>query len=158
DVARFFLGFTQEESCGKCNPCRIGTQLVLEILERICDGNGQPGDIPMLEEYCETIQKCSLCGLGKSAPNPVLSTLRYFRDEYEAHITEKRCPAGICKALVTYLIDDEKCKGCSVCIKNCPVGAITFVGKKEPVILDQEKCIKCGTCYDVCRLNAVIVR
>ncbi len=158
DVARFFLAFTKEESCGKCNPCRIGTKLVLEILERICAGEGKPSDIQTLEEYCETIRKCSLCGLGKSAPNPVLSTLRYFRDEYEAHINEKRCPAGVCTALVTYFIDEEKCKGCSVCVKNCPVEAITFVEKKKPVILDQEKCIKCGTCYDVCKLDAVIVR
>ncbi|MDY6911292.1 MAG: NADH-quinone oxidoreductase subunit NuoF [Chloroflexota bacterium] len=158
DVARFFLAFTQEESCGKCNPCRIGTELVLEILERITQGKGKPGDIELLEEYSETIQKSSLCGLGKSAPNPVLSTLRYFRDEYEAHINEKRCPAGTCKDLVTYSIDDEKCKGCGLCVKNCPVDAITFVEKKKPVILDQDKCIKCGTCYDVCKLDAVIVR
>ncbi len=158
DVARFFLAFTQDESCGKCNPCRIGTKLVLDILERICAGEGKPGDIETLEEYAETIKTCSLCGLGKSAPNPVLSTIRYFRDEYEAHINEKRCPGGICKALVKYSIDEEKCKGCSLCVKNCPVGAITFVEKKKPVILDQEKCIKCGTCYDVCKLDAIIVR
>ncbi len=158
DVARFFLSFTQDESCGKCNPCRIGTKLVLDILERICAGKGEPGDIERLEEYADTIKNCSLCGLGKSAPNPVLSTIRYFRDEYEAHINEKRCPAGVCKALVKYSIDEEKCKGCSMCVKNCPVGAITFVEKKKPVILNSEKCIKCGTCYDVCKLGAIIVR
>lgn len=158
DVARFFLAFTQEESCGKCNPCRIGTELVLEVLERICNGEGQPGDVELLEEWSQTIMKGSLCGLGKSAPNPVLSTIRYFRDEYEAHINEKRCPGGVCKALVTYLVDEEKCKGCGICVKNCPVDAITLIEKKQPVKFDQEKCIKCGTCYDVCRLDAVIVR
>jgi len=158
DVARFFLAFTQDESCGKCNPCRIGTKLVLDILERICAGEGKPGDIETLEEYSETIKNCSLCGLGKSAPNPVLSTIRYFRDEYEAHINEKRCPGGICKNLITFDIDTEKCKGCGLCIKNCPTGAITQVEKKQPATLDQEKCIKCGTCYDNCRFDAIIVR
>ncbi|MFO8100573.1 MAG: NADH-quinone oxidoreductase subunit NuoF [Dehalococcoidia bacterium] len=158
DVARFFLAFTQEESCGKCNPCRIGTKLVLDILERICAGEGKPGDIETLEEYAETIKTCSLCGLGKSAPNPVLSTIRYFRDEYEAHIYEKRCPGGICKNLITFEVDLEKCKGCGLCVKNCPVGAISQEAKKEPAVIDQEKCIKCGTCYDVCRFDAIIVR
>ncbi|NQT72849.1 MAG: NADH-quinone oxidoreductase subunit NuoF [Chloroflexi bacterium] len=157
DVARFFLSFTQEESCGKCNPCRIGTELVLEILERICEGKGKPGDIELLEEWSQTIIKGSLCGLGKSAPNPVLSTIRYFRDEYEAHINEKRCPGGICKELISFSIDEEKCKGCGLCVKNCPTEAVILIEKKQPVKLDQEKCIKCGTCYDACKFDAVIV-
>lgn len=158
DVARYFLAFTQEESCGKCNPCRIGTELVLHVLERICKGEGRTGDIETLEEWSQTIIKGSLCGLGKSAPNPVLSTIRYFRDEYEAHINEKRCPGGICKELITFSIDEEKCKGCGLCAKNCPVDAITVIEKKKPVKLDQEKCIKCGTCYDACKFDAVVVR
>ncbi len=158
DVARFFTSFTQEESCGKCNPCRIGTELLLEVLERICAGEGKEGDIELLEEWSQTIIKGSLCGLGKSAPNPVLSTLRYFRDEYEAHIKEKRCPGGICKNLVTYSVDEEKCKGCGLCVKNCPVDAIILIEKKQPVKFDTAKCIKCGTCIDICRFDAVIVR
>ncbi len=158
DVARFFLSFTQDESCGKCNPCRIGTELLLRVLERITRGEGKPGDIELLEDWAQTIIKTSLCGLGRSAPNPVLSTIRYFRDEYEAHINEKRCPAGVCKALVTFGVDEEKCKGCGLCAKNCPVGAITLIEKKKPVKLDPEKCIKCGTCIENCRFDAIIVR
>ncbi len=157
DVARYFLEFTQEESCGKCNPCRIGTELVLEVLERICEGKGKTGDIELLEEWSHTIIKGSLCGLGKSAPNPVLSTLRYFRDEYEAHINEQRCPGGICKELISFSIDEEKCKGCGLCAKNCPTEAVILMEKKQPVKLDHEKCIKCGTCYDACKFDAVIV-
>lgn len=158
DVARFFLAFTQDESCGKCNPCRIGTELLLGILERITRGDGKPGDVELLEEWSQDIIKTSLCGLGRSAPNPVLSTIRYFRDEYEAHINEKRCPAGVCKALISFAIDEEKCKGCGLCVKNCPVEAITLIEKKKPVKLDQDKCIKCGTCIENCRLDAIIVR
>ncbi len=158
DVARFFTAFTQEESCGKCNPCRIGTELLLEVLERICAGEGKPGDIELLEEWSQTIIKGSLCGLGKSAPNPVLSTLRYFREEYEAHIHDKKCPAGVCKNLVSYSVDEELCKGCSLCVKNCPVDAITLIEKKQPVKFDLDKCIKCGTCREICRFDAVIVR
>ncbi|MBT4510646.1 MAG: NADH-quinone oxidoreductase subunit NuoF [Chloroflexi bacterium] len=158
DVARFFLSFTQEESCGKCNPCRIGTELVLEVLERICEGKGKPGDIELLEEWSQTIIKGSLCGLGKSAPNPVLSTIRYFRDEYEAHINEQRCPGGICKELISFSIDEELCKGCGLCAKNCPTKAVILFEKKQPVKLDQEKCINCGTCYDACKFDAVIVK
>ena len=129
-----------------------------EILTRISEGEGKPGDIERLEALSEAVKDGSLCALGGSAPNPVLTTIKYFRDEYEAHITDKRCPAGVCKELITYTISDENCKGCQLCIKPCPVQAITLVEKRKPVVLDQEKCIKCGTCYDVCRLDAVVVR
>jgi len=158
DMARFFLSFTQDESCGKCVPCRVGTKRMLEILNRITGGKGHLEDIDTLEKLCVLIKSTALCGLGQTAPNPVLTTLRYFRHEVEAHIHDKRCPAKVCKSLITYTIDEEKCKGCTLCIGPCPADAITLVEKKKPVILDQEKCIKCGTCYDVCRLDAVIVR
>ena len=154
DIAKFFLEFTVDESCGKCTPCRIGTRRMLEILEKITDGRGEDGDIEKLEELALTIKATSLCGLGQTAPNPVLSTLRYFRDEYEAHIYEKRCPAGQCKKLARYIIDADKCKGCSLCAKKCPVGAIT--GEiKSPFVIDQDKCIKCGACIDSCKFNAI---
>jgi NADH:ubiquinone oxidoreductase subunit F (NADH-binding)/(2Fe-2S) ferredoxin/NAD-dependent dihydropyrimidine dehydrogenase PreA subunit len=154
DVARFFLDFTVDESCGKCPPCRIGTKRMLEILERIVSGNGQEGDIEKLENLGRNITNAALCGLGKTAPNPVLSTIRYFRDEYEAHIRDKRCPAGHCKALLNYIIDKSKCIGCTACAKVCPVGAIS--GKvKEPHEIDQSKCIKCGACMGKCRFDAI---
>jgi len=127
-----------------------------EILTDITEGKGKDGDMELLERLSATLIDGSLCALGTAAPNPVLTTIRYFRDEYEAHIKDKRCPAGVCKELITYLIDEEKCPGCGLCVKACSVEAITFMGKKKPVVLDQEKCIKCGSCYDVCELDAVI--
>ena len=154
DVARFFLDFTQDESCGKCPPCRIGTKRMLEILERICDGKGEEGDIERLEELAEGIKASALCGLGQTAPNPVLSTIKYFRDEYEAHIREKRCPAGVCRNLLNYVIDPEKCKGCGICAKKCPAGGIAGE-KKKPHVIDTEKCVKCGSCVDACPFGAI---
>lgn len=154
DLALFFLEFTQDESCGKCIPCREGTKRMLEILRRITQGKGRPGDIGLLEELAEMVSKASLCGLGQTAPNPVLSTLTYFRDEYEAHIYEKRCPAGVCKALVDYRIDADKCRGCTLCVKACPVGAIKGEVRK-PHQIDRDKCIKCGACIEKCPFNAV---
>ena len=154
DIAKFFLEFTVDESCGKCTPCRIGTRRMLDILTRITEGKGEEGDIEKLEELANNIKATALCGLGQTAPNPVLSTLRYFRDEYEAHIKEKRCPAGACKALARFVIDPEKCKGCSACSRKCPVGAIT--GEiKSPFVIDQTKCIKCGTCIETCKFGAI---
>lgn len=153
-MARFFLDFTAKESCGKCTHCRIGTKRLLEILDRICKGEGKEGDIELLEETCNEIKAGALCGLGQTAPNPVLTTIKYYRDEYEAHIKEKRCPAGECIDLLTYSINAEKCKGCSLCSKRCPVGAIRGEIKK-PYIIDNEKCIKCGQCMDSCRFGAV---
>ncbi len=158
DIAKYFINFLREESCGKCVPCREGLQRMWEILSDITEGRGKEGDIEFLEELGGTVQDGSLCQLGATAPNPVLSTIRYFRDEYRAHILERRCPAGVCKALITYSIDQEKCKGCNLCIKGCPEGAITPTGKKLPVKLDQGKCIKCGACFDVCKLDAVKVK
>jgi len=155
DIARYFISFLEGESCGKCLPCREGLQRMRETLTNITEGKGKDGDIELLEELSATLKETSLCALGSTAPNPVLSTIRYFRDEYEAHIKEKRCPAGVCKALITYSIIEEKCPNCGQCIKACPVGAITAVGKKKPVVLDQEKCIRCGACYDVCKLGAI---
>ncbi len=154
EVARFFMNFTQNESCGKCVPCREGTKRMLEILERIVDGNGRDGDIELLEELADTITNTALCGLGKTAPSPVISTIENFREEYEAHIYQKRCPAGACSKLKKYVIDPEKCKGCSLCARQCPVGAI--IGEvKKPFVIDQEKCIKCGACESSCRLKAI---
>lgn len=154
NVAKFFLEFTVDESCGKCAPCRIGTKRMLELLDKITSGKGEEGDIEKLEELAKTIKATALCGLGQTAPNPVLSTLRYFRHEYEAHIKEKRCPAGVCTALLSFVIDPEKCKACGICAKNCPVGAI-FGKPKTPYVIDQEKCIKCGTCIDKCPFGAI---
>lgn len=154
DVARYFLTFTQSESCGKCVMCRLGTKQMLDILEKICAGKGEPEDIDLLYELSQQVKVGSLCGLGQTAPNPVLSTLRYFRDEYEAHVKDKRCPAGVCKALIHYEITD-KCVGCGLCVKACAQEAITSMGKKKPVVLDQAKCIKCGACYEACKLNAI---
>jgi len=157
DTARYFLGFLQKQSCGKCAPCREGVKRMLEIMTRITEGEGQMSDLDVLKTLGEVIKATSLCGLGKSAPNPVLSTLRYFRDEYVAHIEEGRCPAGVCKALITYQINAEACTGCGLCALKCPQEAISGE-KKEPHVIDQEKCIKCGVCFDVCKFDAVTVR
>jgi len=156
DLARFFLDFLKEESCGKCTPCREGIRCMLGMLTRITAGQGEMDDLEKLEALARAVQKGSLCGLGKSAPNPVLSTLRYFRDEYVAHIRDHRCPAGVCKALISYSIDPDKCTGCDACRPRCPQAAISGERKKTHVI-DPELCIKCGICYDVCRFNAVVV-
>jgi len=158
DIAKYFLTFLEGESCGKCVPCREGVKRMRQILTDITEGRGNDGDIELLERLSATLIDSCLCALGTTAPNPVLTTIRYFRDEYEAHIKDKRCPAGVCKELITYLIDDEKCPGCGLCVKACPVGAITSMGKRKPVILDQDKCIKCGSCYDVCKLGAIIIK
>jgi NADH-quinone oxidoreductase subunit F len=156
DVAKFFLNFTQDESCGKCTFCRIGTLRMMETLDRITTGNGNEEDLPLLEELAQGIKNSSLCALGQSAPNPVLTTLRYFRDEYEKHILEKKCPAKKCPALITYKILEDKCKGCTLCAKYCPVGAISG-NKKEPHYIDPAKCIRCGLCISTCRMDAITV-
>ena len=154
DMARYFLNFTRDESCGKCNYCRIGTKRMLEILERITEGKGEDGDIEKLEELANKIKDGSLCGLGQTAPNPVLTTIRYFRNEYEDHIYNKKCTAGSCKALIEYNITDA-CKGCTLCAKNCPVDAISG-SVKELHVIDHDKCIKCGKCMDHCKFNAIV--
>lgn len=154
DIAKFFLEFTVDESCGKCTPCRIGTKRLLEMLNKVTDGTATMEDLDKMEELCYYIKENSLCGLGQTAPNPVLSTLRYFRDEYETHIKEKRCPAKVCKKLVSYHITDA-CKGCTLCKRNCPVGAIEGEVRQKHVI-DQGKCIKCGACMDGCRFKAIV--
>ncbi len=155
DVARFFLDFTAKESCGKCVPCRIGTKRMLEILTRIVNGDGRDGDIELLEELCIGIKDGALCGLGQTAPNPVITTLRYFRHEYEAHINDRKCPAGACAALLRYRVDADKCIGCLLCQKKCPVGAVS--GQlKSPQVIDEAKCIRCGQCASACRFGAII--
>ncbi len=154
DIAKFFLEFTVDESCGKCAPCRIGTKRLLEILTKITEGNGTLEDIDRLEELCYMIKDSALCGLGQTAPNPILSTLRYFRDEYVAHVVDKKCPAGVCKALVSIKIDPDKCIGCTKCARTCPVGAISGALKQVHTI-DSEKCIKCGACLDSCPKKAI---
>jgi NADH:ubiquinone oxidoreductase subunit F (NADH-binding)/(2Fe-2S) ferredoxin len=156
DVARYFVEFTNDESCGKCTPCRDGSEVLLEILNRLCKGEGKQGDIELLEELGEGIRDASQCGLGQSLPNPVLSSLKHFKDEYKAHIEEKKCPAGICKDLITFDIDKEKCIGCRMCAKKCPQEAITGEAKEIHKI-SQDKCIKCGVCMDVCKVEAVLV-
>ena len=157
DVARYFMDFLQEESCGQCTPCREGIKQILDILTEICEGKGKEGHIERLERMGDMIAKASLCGLGTSAPNPVLTTILYFRDEYESHIRDKKCPAGVCKPLFHYEIDSEACTGCTLCAKRCPEVAITGE-KKEVHVLDQEKCIKCGICYEACKFDAVVVK
>jgi len=154
DIAKFFLAFTVDESCGKCTPCRVGTMRLLEILNKITDGNGEMEDLDRLEELCNYIKSASLCGLGQTAPNPVLSTLRYFRDEYIAHIRDKKCPAGVCKSLLSYTIDAEKCKGCTLCSRVCPAGAISGT-VKQPHVIDPAKCVKCGACMEKCKFGAI---
>jgi len=158
DVTKYFLNFLEEESCGKCLPCREGIKRMHQILNDITSGTGREGDIKLLEDLSATLIESSLCALGSTAPNPVLTSLRYFRDEYEAHIRDHRCPAGVCKELITYSIINDKCPGCGLCVKVCPQGAITPVAKKEPVILDQSLCIKCGACYDACNLGAIAIK
>ncbi len=154
-IAKFFLEFTVDESCGKCTPCRIGTKRLLELLEKITKGNGTLEDLDRMEELCYYIKDNALCGLGQTAPNPVLSTLRYFREEYEAHVVEKRCPAGVCKALLNYIIVEDKCKGCTACARNCPVGAISGT-VRAPHHIDPSKCIKCGACMEKCKFGAIV--
>jgi len=157
DMAKYFLKFTTSESCGRCNACREGLQAMYQILTDICAGNGREGDIELLEELAPAVKDASLCALGRTAPNPVLTTLRYFKDEYEAHINEQRCPAGVCKALIEYSIDPDACKACMLCVKNCPQGAISGE-EKQPPNIDQDACIKCGVCRDVCKFGAVKVQ
>jgi NADH:ubiquinone oxidoreductase subunit F (NADH-binding) len=156
DIARFFIEFIQEESCGKCVPCRVGTRRLLEILEGICEGRGKEGDIETLRSLCAEIKENSLCGLGQGAPAPVVSTLNHFLDEYEAHIKEKRCPAKVCRALIKYQIVEGACTGCTVCARNCPVAAITGE-RKQLHVIDQDLCIKCGICHQVCAFDAINV-
>ncbi len=156
DVAKYFIDFLVEESCGKCTPCREGLVILKTILDRICDGEGDAADMELLLEISETMKNASICALGSSAPNPVLSTMRYFKGEYEAHIDAKKCPAGVCKALIEYNIDEEKCTGCGLCLKHCPTGAISGEKKKLHTI-EQSKCIKCGICRDICKFDAVEV-
>lgn len=154
DIARFFMEFTQDESCGKCTPCRVGTRRILDILNNICEGKGKDGDIELLEMLCKQIKSASLCGLGQGAPTPVESTLKHFRAEYEAHIYEKRCPAKVCKTLISYEIKPDICTGCTVCARNCPVNAITGE-RRQPHLIDPDTCIRCGICMQVCNFNAI---
>jgi NADH-quinone oxidoreductase subunit F len=156
DIAKFFLNFTQDESCGKCTFCRLGTLRMMEILERIAGGKGKEEDLALLEELARDVKRASLCGLGQTAPNPVLTTLKYFRNEYEAHIYEKKCQAKKCQALITYEIISDKCPGCGLCAKYCPADAISGK-KKEPYSINTEKCIRCGLCMSTCRLGAITV-
>jgi Pyruvate/2-oxoacid:ferredoxin oxidoreductase delta subunit len=156
DVARYFLEFLQDESCGKCVPCRLGIDRMLEIIKDITEGRGRPEQLELLEELAETVSETALCGLGKTAPNPVLTTLHYFRPEYETHIQEKKCPAGVCKELITYMIDPDKCTGCGVCLQGCSHGAISGE-KKQPHVIDTDLCQKCGICRSECKFDAIQV-
>ncbi len=155
DIAKFFLDFTVDESCGKCTPCRVGTKRLLEMLDKITEGKATLEDLDKLEDLCNYIKENSLCGLGQTAPNPVLATLKFFRDEYVAHVVDKKCPAGVCKSLLSYSIEADKCKGCTLCARKCPVGAISGA-VKEAHTIDTSKCIKCGVCMDSCKFNAII--
>ena len=155
-IAKFYLGFTVEESCGKCSPCRIGNKRLYEILEKITEGKGTPEDLDRLFQLSNVIKDASLCGLGQTSPNPVLSSLKYFRDEYLAHVKEQHCPSGRCKALVRYTVIEDKCTGCTLCFRNCPVGAISGE-KREVHFIDQSLCIKCGVCFDKCKFGAILV-
>ncbi len=155
DIAKFFLEFTVDESCGKCTPCRIGTTRLLELLNKISDGKATMEDLDKIEELAAYMKQNALCALGQTAANPVLSTIKNFRDEYVAHIVDKKCPAGVCKNLLTYSIDPEKCKGCTMCAKNCPAEAITGE-KKKPHEIDPDKCLKCGVCMSKCKFDAII--
>jgi ferredoxin len=154
DMAKFFLEFIQDESCGKCTPCRIGTKRILEIVTRITEGKGCPEDLDLLKELATNVRATSLCGLGQTAPNPIMSMMKNFPEEYEAHIYEKKCPAGVCHELIEYAIDPDKCRGCGLCRKNCPVSAISG-NIKETHLINNEKCIKCGNCLRICRSAAV---
>jgi NAD-dependent dihydropyrimidine dehydrogenase PreA subunit len=154
NMAKYFIQFTQSESCGKCVPCRVGTKRLLEILDRITRGEGKEDDMELLEKLSNGIKSASLCGLGQTAPNPVLSTLKYFREEYKAHIRDKKCPAMVCKELLTYSINEEVCKGCGACLKACPAGAISGA-KKKPHKINADICIRCGACFDVCKFKSV---
>ena len=155
DIAKFYLEFTADESCGKCTPCRIGTKRLLEILTKITEGKGEPEDLVKIKEIAQHMKSSSLCALGQSAPNPILSAMEHFMDEYEAHIKEKRCPSGVCKSLLNYHIDPDKCRGCTACARKCPVGAITGT-VKQPHVIDTAKCIKCGQCLETCKFGAVV--
>jgi NAD-dependent dihydropyrimidine dehydrogenase PreA subunit len=154
NMAQYFIQFTQAESCGKCVPCRVGTKRLLETLNRITKGHGRSGDIERLEKLSAGIRSTSLCGLGQTAPNPILSTIRYFREEFETHIRDKKCPAKVCKNLLTYSINQDACKACGACLKACPSHAITGA-KKTPHKIDPAKCIRCGSCFEVCKFNSV---
>lgn len=156
DICKFYMEFCADESCGKCVPCRIGNKRLLEMLTRITDGNGKPGDVEKLTELAYHIKTTSLCGLGQTAPNPILSTIKYFRNEYDAHINDKKCPAGVCQKLLQYFIVSDQCKKCSLCARNCPVKAISGEVGKTPFVIDQAKCIKCGACLSACKFKAII--